>query len=166
MQIEFILSVVTLPSSDAKSQRLLSLFCFLKISIFMTHLSNYGNDRLGLYTFVNLANFVHTWTNLKLQTLPPIQLAHKYFELFPEQKDPLWQVGRLADEDIRKKSSWWCFLWSSLFQFLVEKSSNIFRFTSWFHKTAYWSFSVRDCFPCRLNLHRKVVKLICIKMCN
>lgn len=69
-----------------------SSFCLPQISIFMTHLSNYGNDRLGLYTFVNLANFVHTWTNLKLQTLPPIQLAHKYFELFPEQKDPLWQV--------------------------------------------------------------------------
>ncbi|XP_062991680.1 bifunctional heparan sulfate N-deacetylase/N-sulfotransferase 3 [Elgaria multicarinata webbii] len=61
------------------------------ISIFMTHLSNYGNDRLGLYTFVNLANFVQSWTNLKLQTLPPVQLAHKYFELFPEQKEPLWQ---------------------------------------------------------------------------
>nr|XP_032618427.1 bifunctional heparan sulfate N-deacetylase/N-sulfotransferase 3 isoform X2 [Chelonoidis abingdonii] len=61
------------------------------MSIFMTHLSNYGNDRLGLYTFVNLANFVQSWTNLKLQTLPPVQLAHKYFELFPEQKDPLWQ---------------------------------------------------------------------------
>ncbi|XP_054846201.1 bifunctional heparan sulfate N-deacetylase/N-sulfotransferase 3 isoform X2 [Eublepharis macularius] len=61
------------------------------ISIFMTHLSNYGNDRLGLYTFVNLANFVQSWTNLKLQTLPPVQLAHKYFELFPEQRDPLWQ---------------------------------------------------------------------------
>lgn len=69
----------------------------------MTHLSNYGNDRLGLYTFVNLANFVHTWTNLKLQTLPPVQLAHKYFELFPEQKDPLWQVGRFDDEEIGKK---------------------------------------------------------------
>ncbi|KAB0407281.1 hypothetical protein E2I00_019036, partial [Balaenoptera physalus] len=61
------------------------------ISIFMTHLSNYGNDRLGLYTFVNLANFVQSWTNLRLQTLPPVQLAHKYFELFPDQKDPLWQ---------------------------------------------------------------------------
>ncbi|XP_069599864.1 bifunctional heparan sulfate N-deacetylase/N-sulfotransferase 4-like [Ranitomeya imitator] len=61
------------------------------ISIFMTHLSNYGNDRLGLYTFVNLADFVQTWTNLKLQTLPPLHLAQKYFELFPEQKDPLWQ---------------------------------------------------------------------------
>ncbi|NWZ32817.1 NDST4 sulfotransferase, partial [Asarcornis scutulata] len=61
------------------------------ISIFMTHLSNYGNDRLGLYTFANLASFVKSSTNLKLQTLPPLQLAHKYFELFPEQTDPLWQ---------------------------------------------------------------------------
>ncbi|NXR28988.1 NDST4 sulfotransferase, partial [Cinclus mexicanus] len=61
------------------------------ISIFMTHLSNYGNDRLGLYTFANLASFVKSSTNLKLQTLPPVQLAQKYFELFPEQTDPLWQ---------------------------------------------------------------------------
>ncbi|GAB0189421.1 bifunctional heparan sulfate N-deacetylase/N-sulfotransferase 4 [Grus japonensis] len=63
----------------------------IMISIFMTHLSNYGNDRLGLYTFANLANFVKSSTNLKLQTLPPVQLAQKYFELFPEQTDPLWQ---------------------------------------------------------------------------
>uniref|UniRef100_A0A803JPF3 Bifunctional heparan sulfate N-deacetylase/N-sulfotransferase 1 n=1 Tax=Xenopus tropicalis TaxID=8364 RepID=A0A803JPF3_XENTR len=61
------------------------------ISIFMTHLSNYGNDRLGLYTFVNLAKFVESWTNLKLLTLPPVQLAQKYFQLFPEQRDPIWQ---------------------------------------------------------------------------
>ncbi|XP_078399248.1 bifunctional heparan sulfate N-deacetylase/N-sulfotransferase 4 [Cetorhinus maximus] len=73
------------------------------ISIFMTHLSNYGNDRLGLYTFVNLANFVHCWTNLKLQTMPPVQLAHKYFELFPEQKDPLWQN---PCDDKRHKDIW------------------------------------------------------------
>uniref|UniRef100_A0A8C2NSH1 [heparan sulfate]-glucosamine N-sulfotransferase n=1 Tax=Capra hircus TaxID=9925 RepID=A0A8C2NSH1_CAPHI len=73
------------------------------ISIFMTHLSNYGNDRLGLYTFVNLANFVQSWTNLKLQTLPPVQLAHKYFELFPEQRDPLWQN---PCDDKRHKDIW------------------------------------------------------------
>ncbi|ELV13433.1 Bifunctional heparan sulfate N-deacetylase/N-sulfotransferase 4 [Tupaia chinensis] len=73
------------------------------ISIFMTHLSNYGNDRLGLYTFVNLANFVQSWTNLKLQTLPPMQLARKYFELFPEQKDPLWQN---PCDDKRHKDIW------------------------------------------------------------
>ncbi|XP_004703528.1 bifunctional heparan sulfate N-deacetylase/N-sulfotransferase 4 [Echinops telfairi] len=73
------------------------------ISIFMTHLSNYGNDRLGLYTFVNLANFVQSWTNLRLKTLPPVQLAYKYFELFPEQKDPLWQN---PCDDKRHKDIW------------------------------------------------------------
>lgn len=160
------LSVVTPPSSDMKSQRLLALFCFLKISIFMTHLSNYGNDRLGLYTFVNLANFVHTWTNLKLQTLPPVQLAHKYFELFPEQKDPLWQVGSFADEKIRKKIVLMVFLVKFLFQFLVAKTSNYFRCSGWFHKTSYGSFSISDCFPCHLKLHRKIMKFIRNTICH
>ncbi|KAL4640369.1 bifunctional heparan sulfate N-deacetylase/N-sulfotransferase 4-like [Arapaima gigas] len=73
------------------------------ISIFMTHLSNYGNDRLGLYTFVKLATFVECWTNLKLHTLPPLQLAHKYFQLFPEQKNPLWQN---PCDDKRHKDIW------------------------------------------------------------
>ncbi|XP_053768079.1 bifunctional heparan sulfate N-deacetylase/N-sulfotransferase 4 [Desmodus rotundus] len=73
------------------------------ISIFMTHLSNYGNDRLGSYTFVHLANFVQSWTNLRLQTLPPVQLARKYFELFPEQRDPLWQN---PCDDKRHKDIW------------------------------------------------------------
>ncbi|XP_060693399.1 bifunctional heparan sulfate N-deacetylase/N-sulfotransferase 1b [Hemiscyllium ocellatum] len=73
------------------------------ISIFMTHLSNYGNDRLGLYTFKNLISFVQCWTNLKLQTLPPVQLAQKYFQLFPEEKDPVWQD---PCEDKRHKDIW------------------------------------------------------------
>lgn len=60
----------------------------------MTHLSNYGNDRLGLYTFESLVKFVQCWTNLRLQTLPPIQLAEKYFQIFPEEMDPLWQVQK------------------------------------------------------------------------
>lgn len=60
----------------------------------MTHLSNYGNDRLGLYTFESLVKFVQCWTNLRLQTLPPVQLAKKYFEIFPQEKNPLWQVSR------------------------------------------------------------------------
>ena len=64
-----------------------------QISIFMTHLSNYGNDRLGLYTFKHLVRFLHSWTNLRLQTLPPVQLAQKYFQIFSEEKDPLWQVS-------------------------------------------------------------------------
>lgn len=58
----------------------------------MTHLSNYGNDRLGLYTFESLVKFVQCWTNLRLQTLPPMELAEKYFQIFPEEMDPLWQV--------------------------------------------------------------------------
>ncbi|ELK07598.1 Bifunctional heparan sulfate N-deacetylase/N-sulfotransferase 4 [Pteropus alecto] len=69
----------------------------------MTHLSNYGNDRLGPYTFVHLADFVHSCTNLRLQTLPPVQLARKYFELFPEQRDPLWQN---PCDDKRHKDIW------------------------------------------------------------
>uniref|UniRef100_A0A672RTX5 Bifunctional heparan sulfate N-deacetylase/N-sulfotransferase 1 n=1 Tax=Sinocyclocheilus grahami TaxID=75366 RepID=A0A672RTX5_SINGR len=60
-----------------------------QISIFMTHLSNYGNDRLGLYTFKNLVKFIQMWTNLKLQTLPPVQLAQRYFQIFPEERDPI-----------------------------------------------------------------------------
>ncbi|XP_031415841.1 bifunctional heparan sulfate N-deacetylase/N-sulfotransferase 4 [Clupea harengus] len=73
------------------------------ISIFMTHLSNYGNDRLGLYTFANLATFLQCWTNLRLHTLPPLQLAHKYFQLFPEQRHPLWQN---PCDDKRHKDIW------------------------------------------------------------
>ncbi|KAJ8339762.1 hypothetical protein SKAU_G00343950 [Synaphobranchus kaupii] len=73
------------------------------ISIFMTHLSNYGNDRLGLYTFVNLANFVQCWTNLNLHTLPPLLLARKYFQLFPQQRHPLWQN---PCDDKRHKDIW------------------------------------------------------------
>lgn len=70
----------------------------LQISIFMTHLSNYGNDRLGLYTFKHLVRFLNSWTNLKLQTLPPVQLAQKYFQIFSEEKDPLWQVRPVRRE--------------------------------------------------------------------
>lgn len=73
------------------------------ISIFMTHLSNYGNDRLGLYTFESLVKFVQCWTNLKLQTLPPTPLAEKYFQIFPEERDPLWQN---PCHDKRHKDIW------------------------------------------------------------
>uniref|UniRef100_S4R802 [heparan sulfate]-glucosamine N-sulfotransferase n=1 Tax=Petromyzon marinus TaxID=7757 RepID=S4R802_PETMA len=65
------------------------------ISIFMTHLSNYGNDRLGLHTFETLVDFVGCWTNLQLATLPPVQLANKYFQLFFGKKKrniSLWNV--------------------------------------------------------------------------
>ncbi|CAG6018258.1 unnamed protein product [Menidia menidia] len=35
--------------------------------------------------------FHNCWTNLRLQTLPPVQLAQKYFQIFPEERNPLWQ---------------------------------------------------------------------------
>lgn len=63
-----------------------------QVSIFMTHLSNYGNDRLGLYTFDKLVRFIQAWTNIQLTTLPPVETAKKYFEIFPAEKDPLWRV--------------------------------------------------------------------------
>ena len=63
------------------------------ISVFMTHLSNYGNDRLALYTFESVVRFLQCWTRLRLQTESPDRLADLYFQKFPEQKDPVWGVS-------------------------------------------------------------------------
>ncbi|KAG0711310.1 Bifunctional heparan sulfate N-deacetylase/N-sulfotransferase [Chionoecetes opilio] len=65
----------------------------IMISIFMTHLSNYGNDRLALYTFESVIKFVKCWTNLSLRTVPPLQLGERYFHLFPNERDPVWGVS-------------------------------------------------------------------------
>lgn len=58
----------------------------------MTHMSNYGNDRLGLYTFESVIKFVQCWTNIKLSSAPPLQLAENYFKLYPGEADPVWGV--------------------------------------------------------------------------
>lgn len=63
-----------------------------QISIFMTHLSNYGNDRLALYMLESVVKFVRCWTNLKLFSLTPVELGLKYFEMYPQDKDPVWTV--------------------------------------------------------------------------
>ncbi|XP_076066452.1 N-deacetylase and N-sulfotransferase sfl [Oratosquilla oratoria] len=60
------------------------------ISIFMTHLSNYGNDRLAIYTFESVIKFLKCWTNLNLMTVPPLQLGEKYFHMFPDEEEPIW----------------------------------------------------------------------------
>lgn len=60
------------------------------INIFMTHMSNYGSDRLALYTFESVIKFLRCWTNLKLSSAPPVQLAEMYFHLHPEESDPVW----------------------------------------------------------------------------
>ena len=85
----------------------------------MTHLSNYGNDRLALYTFDKLVNFVKQWTNFKLQTLPPKQLAEKYFELYPEEQEPLWGVSRNSIFSGRGYVWWlWKFVMAVYTQFI------------------------------------------------
>ncbi|XP_017843705.2 bifunctional heparan sulfate N-deacetylase/N-sulfotransferase [Drosophila busckii] len=73
------------------------------INIFMTHMSNYGSDRLALYTFQSVIKFLQCWTNLKLASAPPIQLAEMYFRLHPEEVDPVW--GNPCD-DARHKKIW------------------------------------------------------------
>lgn len=65
-----------------------------QVNVFMTHLSNYGNDRLALYTFESVFRFINCWTNLKLKTVPPLHLAEIYFTLYPEEKDAIWHVSK------------------------------------------------------------------------
>lgn len=61
----------------------------------MTHFQNYGNDRLALYTFTNVIKFIQRWTNLRFMSLPPLELGKKYFELFPDDVEPLWGVSHI-----------------------------------------------------------------------
>ena len=60
------------------------------VNIFMTHLSNYGNDRLAIYTFESVLSFISCWTNLVFETVPPKDLASVYFSIHPEESDPVW----------------------------------------------------------------------------
>lgn len=76
--------------SSIHGGELFQTIVFNPISIFMTHLSNYGNDRLALYTFESVIKFVKCWTNLVLRTIPPLQLGEKYFHMYPEEADPIW----------------------------------------------------------------------------
>ena len=63
------------------------------MSIFMTHMPNYGFDRLAPYTFESVVKMIKCWTNLDLVTKPPKELAEIYFkDLFPEDKDVIWGV--------------------------------------------------------------------------
>lgn len=66
----------------------------------MTHMSNYGNDRLALYTFEAATRFLQCWTNLQFQAIPAMQLAEKYFRMYPEETDPIWGVKRLIPKTV------------------------------------------------------------------
>ncbi|WAQ95413.1 NDST4-like protein [Mya arenaria] len=56
---------------------LFKTFLYNPLNIYMTHLSNYGNDRLALYTFESVIKFVQCWTNLKLKQGTPMDHAIK-----------------------------------------------------------------------------------------
>lgn len=73
------------------------------INIFMTHMSNYGSDRLALYTFESVIKFLRCWTNLKLTSASPLQLGETYFKLHPDEVDPVW--GNPCD-DARHTKIW------------------------------------------------------------
>ncbi|CAG0918609.1 unnamed protein product [Notodromas monacha] len=62
-----------------------------QFSVFMTHMSNYGNDRLALYTFESVFKFLRCWTNLEFRTVPPVELANRYFRTHPDERDPVWE---------------------------------------------------------------------------
>lgn len=82
---------------------LFQIIVYNPINIFMTHMSNYGNDRLALYTFESVIKFLQCWTNIRLSSAPPLQLAETYFKLHPEEADPVW--GNPCG-DIRHKKIW------------------------------------------------------------
>jgi hypothetical protein len=60
------------------------------VSVFMTHFTNYANDRIALFVFKHLFDFVQKWTNLKFKSLEPLKIAKKYFQLFKEDIEPIW----------------------------------------------------------------------------
>ncbi|OUC44560.1 sulfotransferase domain protein [Trichinella nativa] len=65
-------------------------FVFNPFLIFMTHQANYAKDRLAVYTFENAVRFIRCWTNLKLQTIATLEMAEKYFQMYPHEVNPVW----------------------------------------------------------------------------
>ena len=63
------------------------------ISIFMTHMPNYGHDQLAPYTFESVIQMIKCWTNLDLRTRSPSALAEIYFEMFSDEKEAIWGVS-------------------------------------------------------------------------
>jgi hypothetical protein len=65
----------------------------LQYLIFMTHQPNYTKDRLAIYTFEKVLHFLRCWTNLRLHSTTPVSMALKYFDDFPDERQPLWGVS-------------------------------------------------------------------------
>lgn len=97
------------------------------VNIYMTHMSNYANDRLAPYTFGELFKFVQDYTNIRLKyassitqhqastnsydlnglnisddsedRLGPLKLANYYFDVNPDQREPLWTVSHWLNNE-------------------------------------------------------------------
>lgn len=61
----------------------------------MTHSTNYAKDRLALELFESLFQFIKQWTKLQLKTNSSVNLAKAYFQMFPEDRTPLWTVREI-----------------------------------------------------------------------
>ena len=72
---------------------MIHLLLFNEVNIFATEAKNYANDRLAIFLFENSFAFLSNWTNLQFYSLPPLQTVEKYFELNPDQCEPIWAVN-------------------------------------------------------------------------
>ena len=61
-----------------------------RVNVFMTHWTNYASDRLALGLFRHAFESILKWTRLNLVALPPVRMAQTYFDLFPQDREPLW----------------------------------------------------------------------------
>lgn len=67
----------------------------LQFNVFMTHWQNFGNDRLGIYTFKSAFRFLRCWTNLKLRWVLPVEHARLYFDAYTDEKKLYYTVSSL-----------------------------------------------------------------------
>ena len=81
-------------TSKYEGGALFETLLYNELSILMTHHGNYGNDRLANFLFENVFEFISCWTNLRFYSLPPFQMVKKYFEMNPNEKEPIWTVGK------------------------------------------------------------------------
>ena len=77
---------------------LFEVLLYNQVSIFMTHIPNYSHERLAMFLFRNVFEFLSCWTNLQFYSLPPLDIVKKYFEFNPNEKEPLWIVGFFESE--------------------------------------------------------------------
>lgn len=69
------------------------LILYNQVSVVMTHVPNFAHDRLANYVLKNLFEFLSCWTNLQFYSMPPLKFVEKYFEVNPDDRDPIWKAS-------------------------------------------------------------------------